>query len=256
MSFIHENFAQVLNKYHYTFHTGDIIVGTIFSQEKEGYLVDIGNHTAGYLPIEEICLTDKNKYTQHLTLHNTQEFFILAYDTVSSQMVLSLKRLHYMRSWERIKQIKQEDITVQAYVKGINKGGILIEIEEIQGFIPNSHLLFDNSKHSMLYKHIPCKLLIANEQNNKLICSARCATIAKIMQKIKVGSILNCSVIEVTEFGIFFNIYSVPALLHRSELSDTQVNNLGLLFRPHTIWAVKIIHIDPKQGRISVSLKT
>ncbi len=254
MSFVHKNFAQVLNQYDYNFHIGDIIVGTIFSQEKEGYLVDIGNRTAGYLPKDEISLTNKNKYTQELICNNTQEFFILAYNTDTNQLVLSIKRLTYIRAWERIKQIKNEDISIEAYVKGINRGGILIELEEIQGFIPNSHLLVSESKYNLLYTKIPCKLLVANEQNNKLICSARCAIIAKIMQNIKTGCTLKSNVIEVTEFGIFFNIYGVPALLHRSELEEKQVKHIETLFKPHTTWTVKIIHIDPKQGRISVSL--
>nr|YP_009315232.1 Ribosomal protein S1 [Titanophycus setchellii]SCW23687.1 Ribosomal protein S1 [Titanophycus setchellii] len=254
MSFIHKNFAKVLNQYHYTFNPGDIIVGTIFSQEQEGYLVDIGNHTAGYLPIEEISLTTKNKYTQQLILYNTQEFFILAYNTDAKQLVLSIKRLNYIRSWDRIKQLKKEDISVQAYVKGINKGGILIEIEDIQGFIPNSHLLCNKSKYNLLYKTIQCKLLVANEHNNKLICSARCAIIAEIMQDIKVGSIIQSDVIEITEFGVFFNIYGVPALLHRSELQEKQIQQINILFKPQTVFMVRIIHIDAKQGRISVSL--
>nr|YP_009314822.1 Ribosomal protein S1 [Neoizziella asiatica]SCW23277.1 Ribosomal protein S1 [Neoizziella asiatica] len=256
MSFVHKNFEQVLNKYHYNFHTGDIIVGTIFSRETEGYLVDIGNRTAGYLPIEEISLTNKNKYKHELILHNTQEFFILAYNLDSNQLVLSIKRLNYIRAWERIKQIRNEDISVKAYVKGINRGGILIEIEEIQGFIPNSHLLVSESKYNLLYKKILCKLLVANEQNNKLICSARCAIIAKLMQDIKIGSKIKSDVIEVTEFGIFFNVCGVPALLHRSELAEKQLQNINTLFKPNTTWDVEIIHIDSKQGRISISLQS
>nr|YP_009314206.1 Ribosomal protein S1 [Izziella formosana]SCW22460.1 Ribosomal protein S1 [Izziella formosana] len=254
MSFTHKKFAQMLNKYHYHFHPGDIVVGTIFSQEKTGYLVDIGNHTAGYLPTEEISLTEKNKYTHRLKLHDTQEFFILANNLESRQLVLSIRRLAYIRSWERLKQIKQEDIPIQAYVKGINRGGALVEIENIQGFIPNSHLLYDASKADLLYKYKSCKVLIADEQHNKLICSIRCAKISQIMEEIKVGSILDATVTEVTKFGIFFNIYNIPALLHKSELPDTELEQLEYKFPKGTIWMIKIIHLDSKQGRISVSL--
>ena len=254
MSFIHKKFAQVLTKYHYNFHPGDIIVGTIFSREKAGYLVDIGNHTAGYLPAEEISLTDKQKYTEKLIIHDTQEFFILAHNLESKQLVLSIRRLAYIRSWERLKQIKHEDITIQAYIKGINRGGVLVEIENIQGFIPNSHLLCHESKQNLLYKYRSCKLLVANEQNNKLICSIRCATIAQVMGKIKIGSTIDATVIEVKDFGIFFNIYNIPALLHKSELKNQETEHMECKFQKNTIWTIRIIHLDSKQGRISVSL--
>nr|YP_009315639.1 Ribosomal protein S1 [Liagora brachyclada]SCW24297.1 Ribosomal protein S1 [Liagora brachyclada] len=254
MSFIHKKFAQVLNKYQYNFHPGDIIVGTIFSKEKTGYLVDIGNNTAGYLPEEEISLTNKQRYIENLILHDTQEFFILAYNFESKQLVLSIRRLAYMRSWERLKQIKSEDIAIQAYIKGINRGGALVEIENIQGFIPNSHLLCNESKKDLLYKYRSCKLLVANEQNNKLICSIRCATIAQIMHTIKIGTTIDARVIEVTEFGVFFNIYNIPALLHKSELKDKELEDLEYIFEKQSQWKIQIIHLDSKQGRISVSL--
>nr|YP_009312979.1 Ribosomal protein S1 [Helminthora furcellata]SCW21233.1 Ribosomal protein S1 [Helminthora furcellata]SCW24093.1 Ribosomal protein S1 [Helminthora furcellata] len=256
MSFIHKNFTQVLDKYHYNFNAGDIIVGTIFSKERAGYLVDIGNRTAGYLPKEEISVIHTDKTSSELTLNDTREFLILAYNKESPQLVLSIKRLTYMRAWERIKQLKDEDIPVKAYVKGINKGGVLVEIEEIQGFIPNSHLSYNQSKKNLLYQHIFCKLIVANEQNNTLICSIRCAIITRIMRHIKVGSIVNAHVMEITEFGIFFNVHNIPALLHRSELKASTINDIANVFKKNTNWTVRIIHLDSRQGRISVSLNT
>nr|YP_009315841.1 Ribosomal protein S1 [Trichogloeopsis pedicellata]SCW24499.1 Ribosomal protein S1 [Trichogloeopsis pedicellata] len=250
MSFIYKNFAQVLNQYNYSFHAGDIIVGTIFSKETTGYLVDIGHQTGGYLPLEEIILTETNTSCQDLELNTTREFFILTYNIESQQLVVSIKRLTYIRAWDRIKQLKQENITIQAYVRSINKGGVLVEIEEIQGFIPNSHLPYKPSKKHFLYTNITCKLLVVHEQNNTLICSVRCAIVSQLMNKLKVGSILNSQVIGVTEFGVFFNIYNIPALLHKSELKEEYIST----FHIGTTWSIQIIHIDTRQGRISVSL--
>nr|YP_009314002.1 Ribosomal protein S1 [Hommersandiophycus borowitzkae]SCW22256.1 Ribosomal protein S1 [Hommersandiophycus borowitzkae] len=252
MSFIYKNFATVLNKYDYSFNEGDIIAGTIFSQETRGYLVDIGNKTAGYLPQEEISLIDTS--SQDLTIHDTREFFILAQNTTCQQLVLSIKRLTYIRAWARIKQIKYEDITIEAYIKSINKGGVLVDIESIQGFIPNSHLPYHTNKKHLLHKNVSCKLLLANEQDNKLICSMRCAIVAQISKTIKVGAIIDAKVIELTHFGIFFNIYNIPALLHKSEIHNEHLENPEDIFTKGTSWPVQIIHLDIKQGRISVSL--
>lgn len=253
MYFTHKNFAQVLSKYQYSFHTGDIIAGTIFSKEIEGYLVDIGANTVAYLPMQEISLKSINKNI--LDTNHTIEFFILAYNTESKQLILSLRRLQYIRAWDRIKQLKIEDIILEYYVKGINKGGVLIEIEDIQGFIPNSHLSYSINKDNILNTYIPCKFLIADEQSNQLIMSNRCARLEQITNKITIGSKITGAVAEIKSFGIFFNVYNIPALLHTSEMDKTYVNNLEKYFKIGSLWKIKVIHIDPRQGRISVSIK-
>nr|YP_009314617.1 Ribosomal protein S1 [Liagoropsis maxima]SCW22871.1 Ribosomal protein S1 [Liagoropsis maxima] len=253
MSFTHKKFAQVLNQYQYTFHTGDIIAGTIFSEETEGFLVDIGNQTAGYLPKAELFLTHIS--SEDIKINETQEFFILAHNLEAKQLILSLKRLKYIRAWDRIKQLKNEDITLEAHVRGSNKGGLLIEIEEIQGFIPNSHLCYTTqNKKNFINKNILCKFLVADEQTNQLILSNRCAITEKLMQKIKVGDLITAEVIKVTSFGIFFNIYSIPALLHKSEIENAYSNNMNNIFSKGKKCALIIMHIDSKQGRISVSM--
>lgn len=254
MCFTHKNFAQVLNKYQYNFDIGDIIAGTIFSKEMEGYLIDIGAKNVAYLPVQEISLTSYQ--IDRLEINQTVEFFILAYNIESKQLILSLRRLQYLRAWERIKQLKIEDTILQSYVTGINKGGIIIEIEKIQGFIPNSHLSYKVEKNKIMKTDIPCKFLIADEQSNQLIMSNRCARLEQITDKIHIGCKITACVEEIKSFGILFNVHNIPALLHTSEMDKSYVNNLGKYFKIGSLWEITIIHIDPKQGRVSVSIRT
>nr|YP_010873265.1 ribosomal protein S1 [Nemalion vermiculare]WGV34362.1 ribosomal protein S1 [Nemalion vermiculare] len=255
MSFTHENFAQVLSKYQYNFHAGDIIAGSIFSKEYGGFLVDIGNHTAGYLPEAELFLAQISY--ESVNLHETREFFILAHDLESKQLILSIKRLTYIRAWERIKQLRDENIIIEASIKGINKGGIIIEIEGIQGFIPNSHLCYSNiGKDNLINTVIECKFLMADEQTNKLVLSNRCAVIERLITKIKIGSTVQADVMDITDFGVFFNVYSIPALLHKSEINEMYAQNMQKFFPTGKNWLIKIMHIDTKQGRISVSISS
>ncbi len=137
-NFTHQDFASVLDKYKYKLSVGDITAGTIFSKEKQGFLVDIGEDVAAYLPKNEISLS-KYKRTAPF-VNNSREFFILAYNKKANQLILSVKRLEYIRGWERIKQIKREDATIKIHIDKINKGGLIVALEGIQGFIPNSHI--------------------------------------------------------------------------------------------------------------------
>lgn len=253
MCFTYKDFAQVLTKYKYNFDTGDIIAGTIFSKEDEGYLVNVGAKNVAYLPLPEISLT--SGIADELKINQTIEFFILAYNTESKQLILSLKRLKYIRAWDRIKQLKTEDIILPSLVKGINKGGLLIEAEHIQGFIPNSHLSYGINNATIIGTYIPCKFIIADEQNNQLIMSNRCARLEYIIEKIKIGSKIKAAVAEIKPFGIFFNIYDIPGLLHTSEMDKSYIHDLYKYFKIGALWDIKIIHVDVKQGRVSVSIR-
>jgi small subunit ribosomal protein S1 len=252
MCFTHKNFAKVLNQYHYHFNTGDIIAGTIFSKEKYGYLVDIGAKNAAYLPNEEIQVV--NKLSSEIGSNNTQEFFILASNHESKQLIISLKRIKYIRSWDRIKQIKNEDMILPVEVKSINKGGAIIEMENIRGFIPNSHLAYMASKDSLINTKILCKLLIANEQCNQLVLSNRCAILENMIDQIKIGLKIKAPITAIKPYGIFFNIYQIPALMHVSEIRKTSFYNLHKVFKIGEEWTIQIMHIDIKQGRLSVSV--
>lgn len=249
-------FASVLDEYNYNIHTGDIVAGTIFNREQKGFLVDIGEKIAGYLPSDEISLVNENIENMINKLNNeTREFFILAYNKKSKQLILSIKRLEYIRGWKRIKQIENEDIVLNLITKKFNKGGIIILLEKIQGFIPNSHLLKKTNKLSLKYKSIKCKLLSANEKTNQLILSQKKAMLDLLKHKFTSGCIVSGKIIDIKPYGIFIQIYTIVALLHISEIGYTNIQNLQNLFSIGQKLQVKILHIDMEQGRLSVSTK-
>nr|YP_009397533.1 ribosomal protein S1 [Dasyclonium flaccidum]ARW66719.1 ribosomal protein S1 [Dasyclonium flaccidum] len=252
--YIKNQFAKILKKYNYNLNTGDIVAGTIIHRENKGFLVDIGNKAAGYLPIEEIKVQTikKNKYNIGISLVNsTREFFLIEQNSVFRQSILSIKRIEYIRGWKRIKQFYLEDIIFKLKIKYLNKGGIITYLEEIQSFIPKSHIL--KKINSVNQKNIKCKLLIINEQKNQIILSNKSAILALSKHQFKLGEILYGKITSIRPYGIFINIYKIIALLHISENNYQYVNNIYLNFYLGQIIKVKIIHIDKKQGRLSVS---
>nr|YP_009297845.1 ribosomal protein S1 [Kumanoa americana]AOM67579.1 ribosomal protein S1 [Kumanoa americana] len=251
MSFTHKNFARILTKYNYDIKEGDIIAGTIFSKEKKGYLVDIGNPTVAFLPLEEVSFSFSK--IKNIETNLTQEFFIFAYSIHTKTIIVSIKRLVYIRSWERIKQLYKENTIIYTRIIGQNKGGLLIELENIQGFIPKSHLCYMINRNNVTNLDIPCKFLIANEQSNQLVLSNRAAILEYYISNLKIGTIFNSTIIAIKPYGIFVNIYNIPALLHISEAAIPNINDLTNQFFLGQTINVKIIHVDTKQGRLSVS---
>nr|YP_009243971.1 ribosomal protein S1 [Sporolithon durum]AMK96213.1 ribosomal protein S1 [Sporolithon durum] len=246
--FTDKDFASLLDEYQYNLNLGDIVAGTIFSEEAQGFLVDIGANIAAYLPKEENALQSKSCKTINI-INNTREFFILAYNKHSKQLILSIRRLEYIRAWSRIKQMQAEDIITYLPIQKINKGGFLTIIEGIQAFIPNSHIV-DNS---IINEVIPCQFLIVNEKLNKIILSNRRAILTKYKNIIHIGQTVEGIITKITHYGIFIKIQQIPALLHISEIGNEHINHIDTGFQTGNKIIVKIIHIDKKQGRLSVS---
>ena len=164
INFTNKEFEYVLDKYSYNLNPGDIVAGTIFNKETKGFIVDIGVNIAGYLPEDELELNKKVENYKTDLINQTREFFILAKNEKSEQLILSIKRLDYIRAWKRIKQIEKEDIIIETSIAHINKGGILIKLEGLAGFIPNSHIVKTNQSTHSVNNIIKCQLLIANEK--------------------------------------------------------------------------------------------
>ncbi|MEN9249024.1 MAG: S1 RNA-binding domain-containing protein, partial [Gloeomargarita sp. GXS_bins_116] len=140
VGFTHEDFAALLDRYDYRFSPGDIVQGTVFALEPKGALIDIGAKTAAFLPLQEMSINRVDSPEEVLRPDETREFFILSDENEEGQLTLSIRRIEYMRSWERVRQLQREDATVRATVFAINRGGALVRIEGLRGFIPGSHI--------------------------------------------------------------------------------------------------------------------
>lgn len=254
-TFSNYHFASMLNQYNYNVNPGDIIAGTVFHKEDQGFLVDIGEHIAGYLPAEEACLIlNSKKQILDCLVNETREFFIIAYDKTSKQLILSIRRLDYIRAWKRIKQIESEDVTLQLNTEGFNKGGVIILLEGVQGFIPNSHLINLN-KSLLLYKKLKCKLLLADEKTNKLILSHKKAILGLYAYKLRTGDIVTGQIINIKSYGIFVKVYGMTALLHISEMKHNYSSSIYKFFHVGENIKVQISFIDLEQGRLYLSTK-
>lgn len=254
--FSNQALKEVLYKYKYDLNPGDIVAGTIFHEEKQGFLVDIGNKTAGYLPKNEIELKNNviHKIENLFLINKTREFFIITKIDKSNQLLLSIRRLEYIRGWKRIKQFEKDDIIIYADMRKINRGGLIVEVEGIAGFIPNSHIIKNYCPNNKK-KTIKCQLLLADEKYNQLILSEKRALLAINIKKFKLGDYINGQIVDIKDYGLFVKIHNIHALLHISEIGYEYIQNIYKYFHIGNNIRVKVIHIDMKQGRISVSKK-
>lgn len=255
IGFTHEDFAALLDEYDYHFNPGDIVPGVVFSVEPRGALIDIGAKTAAYIPIQEMSINRVEEPSEVLQPEETREFFILTDENEDGQLTLSIRRIEYMRAWERVRQLQAEDATVRSGVFATNRGGALVRIEGLRGFIPGSHISTRQPKEDLVAQELPLKFLEVDEERNRLVLSHRRALVERKMSGLKVGEVVIGSVRGIKPYGAFIDIGGVSGLLHISEISHDHIDTPSSVFDINDELKVMIIDLDAERGRISLSTK-
>ena len=255
IGFTHDDFAALLDKYDYHFSPGDVVAGTVFSIEPRGALIDIGAKTAAYIPIQEMSINRVDAPEEVLQSNETREFFILTDENEDGQLTLSIRRIEYMRAWERVRQLQTEDATVRSGVFATNRGGALVRIEGLRGFIPGSHISTRKPKEDLLGEELPLKFLEVDEDRNRLVLSHRRALVERKMNRLEVGEVVIGTVRGIKPYGAFIDIGGVSGLLHISEISHDHIDTPHSVFNVNDELKVMIIDLDAERGRISLSTK-
>ncbi|WP_084639777.1 30S ribosomal protein S1 [Geitlerinema sp. PCC 9228] len=255
VGFTHEDFAALLDKYDYNFSPGDVVAGTVFNLEPNGALIDIGAKTAAYLPIQEMSINRVDNPDEVLQPNETREFFILSDENEEGQLTLSIRRIEYMRAWERVRQLQAEDATVLSNVFATNRGGALVRIEGLRGFIPGSHISTRKPKEELVGEDLPLKFLEVDEDRNRLVLSHRRALVERKMNRLEVGEVVTGAVRGIKPYGAFIDIGGVSGLLHISEISHDHIDTPHSVLNVNDELKVMIIDLDADRGRISLSTK-
>ncbi|MDA0265911.1 MAG: 30S ribosomal protein S1 [Cyanobacteria bacterium] len=255
IGFTHADFEALLDKYDYHFNPGDTVAGTVFSLEPKGALIDIGAKTAAYIPIQEMSINRVESPEEVLQSNEMREFFILTDENEDGQLTLSIRRIEYMRAWERVRQLQQEDATVRSGVFATNRGGALVRIEGLRGFIPGSHISTRKPKEDLVGEDLPLKFLEVDEERNRLVLSHRRALVERKMNGLQVGEVVLGTVRGLKPYGAFIDIGGVSGLLHISEISHDHIDTPHSVFNVNDEIKVMIIDLDAERGRISLSTK-
>ena len=255
IGFTHEDFEALLDHYDYHFSPGDIVPGEVFSIEPRGALIDIGAKTAAYLPIQEMSINRVETPDEVLGPNEIREFFILTDENEDGQLTLSIRRIEYMRAWERVRQLQNEDVTVQAEVFAANRGGVLARVEGLRGFIPGSHISTQKPKEDLLGEVLSLKFLEVDEERNRLVLSQRRALVERRVSDLQIGQVVLGTVRGLKPYGAFIDIGGVSGLLHISEISHDHIDTPNAVLKVNDEIKVMIIDLDAERGRISLSTK-
>ncbi|MFS8867901.1 S1 RNA-binding domain-containing protein [Synechococcus sp. H65.1] len=250
-----EDFAQALAAQSLDFRPGQVVRGRIFQYQSDGIWVDIGAKSPAFLPLKEAGIGSEEDLSQLFPLKSEAEFLILKEDA-AGQILLSARRLRLRRLWEELAEKQARGEVVTAPVIGINKGGVVVDVQGLRGFIPRSHLLQRGSLEELVGQLLTASLLEVNPAAKKLVLSERVARQAESLGIYTTGQVVRGKVSALKPFGVFVELEEGGSgLLPIKQVSQSFVASLSDLFQPGQPIKAVVIDVDEAKGRIALSLR-
>ena len=154
------------------FEQGDIVKGHVVRIERDGVLVDVGGKSEGFVPVKEISNIPVDRVEDAVKVGDELEFYILREENENGQLTLSLKRVAQARGWVLLEQQKKNDDTIRARISAVVKGGVVVDVYGLRGFVPASQLrVKGTTPEELIGMEIPMKILETDTKRNKLILS-------------------------------------------------------------------------------------
>lgn len=247
-----------------TLAAGEVIEGTVLSVKKHEVLVDLGPHGVGVVPRREVG------FSQKLTEGDTVTASVIETEMEDGYSLLSLRKAAKDRGWDEIAHIVESEEIIEVTAYDANRGGLLIELEGVRGFLPVSQLSAEHYPrvgsadkdeilqrlNALVSKPIKVRVLDADRRANKLIFSEKEAIkdgLSERFEKLKVGDTVKGVITGVVDYGAFVNVEGIEGLIHISEISWERVNNPADYVKVGQQIEAKVIAIDKE--RLSLSLK-
>jgi small subunit ribosomal protein S1 len=253
-----------------TLKYGDVLEGIVMHKDRDELLVDIGSKAEGIVPAKEYSsLSDEEK--DQLAVGDTILVFVVQPENQEGHPVVSIDRARQEKSWRRLQERHEADDIIEAEVTNYNKGGLLVNLDGVRGFVPASQVTEirggdESSKQADMARLIgttlPLKVIEINRHRNRLILSERQAVQErrdamkeKLIKELTEGETRQGRVSSICDFGAFVDIGGADGLVHLSELSWSRVRHPSEVLKVGDEVEVYVLGINAEEKKIALSIK-
>lgn len=254
---------------------GDVVEGSVVRVDPNEVLVDIGLKSEGVVSGRELGSSEEAK---SLKVGDTVLVSVLMPETPEGHAVLSIRRAKMEKSWRVAEQIMQNNEIIEAEVIDHNKGGLIVLVQGLRGFVPISQVLglrresterndsgedeLAQKLGEMMHRTLTLKIIELNRNRNRLILSERAAaqeTRAKnkdiLLEELQIGQVRRGRVSNLCSFGAFVDLGGADGLIHISQLSWGHLNHPNQVLHLGDEVDVYVLGVDPVKKKIALSLK-
>ena len=259
---------------------GEVVEGSVMRVDSDGVFLDIGHKEEGFVPMGEMKSISKEEMVE-LSEGDSLIAFVMRPDSKDGPM-LSVDRARGEEGWRDIQKLMDQDQPVEGVIVGFNRGGCILEVANVQGFVPMSQLItisrdlfkqesFESGEANLsegsigkdlIGKTLKVKVLEVNRSRNRAIFSERSALQeqrdeqkAELIEKLVEGEVRKGIVTGISNFGAFVDLGGADGLIHISEMSWSMVGSPEDLVKVGEELDVYVLRIDRETMKIALSLR-
>lgn len=244
------------------YEVGDIVKGKVTKVEEKQVIVDINDcKLDGIIPISELSSLHIEKPSDVVSEGDDLELEVIK--TEDEALILSKRKVDAKKAWVVLKQKAENNETIEAEVKDIVKGGLVVDLG-VRGFIPASlvETFYVEDFSDYKGKKMTFKIVELDEEKNRLILSHRAVVEEELKKKkeefinsLEIGQVIEGTVERLTDFGAFVDIGGVDGLVHISQMSYEHIDKPSDVVSVGDKVKVKVLNVDKEKQKISLSIK-
>jgi small subunit ribosomal protein S1 len=252
--------------------SGEIRNGVIVDKRPHEILVDIGYKSEGIVNGRE--LERINDSFDSLQVGDEVPVYVIREDR-DGNLLLSISRAQAEQDWARAEDLMQSQKIFESAVAAYNRGGVIVKVGQVRGFVPASQLSADTQGQSdapnenseerwarLVGENLMLKVIDIDRKRNRLILSERLAMREwrrqqkePLLESLKEGDVYDGVISSIADFGAFVDLGGADGLIHLSELSWNRVSHPGEVVAVGDKVKVQILSVDLERRRIGLSLR-
>ena len=236
----------------------EVVEGTVISINKREVVVNVGYKSDGIVPAAEF------RYNPDLKVGDKVEVYIQSQEDKKGQLVLSHKEARAAQAWDRVNEACEKQEIVTGYIKCRTKGGMIVDVLGMEAFLPGSQIDVKPIRDYDVFvgNTMEFKIVTVNPDFRNVVVSHKALIEAEleaqkkeIVSKLEKGQVLEGTVKNITNSGVFIDLGGVDGLIHITDLSWGRVNDPHELVQLDEKINVVILDFDEEKKRIALGLK-
>jgi ribosomal protein S1 len=263
-----QKFSNLLDNYDYSPpKKGEFFDAEVMLIEEDRILVDLGTKIDGVVTPKEMKNTDEDLISD-LKIGDSIPVFVKSPPTMLRKTRVSIQKGAEKGAWDKAQDLYENNAVTELTVSGKNKGGLLVKLDRLEGFVPTSQVPVaarfrnrskrDQIKQELVGEEILLKVIDVNPKRNKLIFSMRDngdAIAEERLERLNIGDVVNGIVVSIEDYGAFINLYGIDGLLHISEIDWEHVEDVEDVLSIGEKIEVEILDIDYDAKQVKLSRK-
>lgn len=251
---IEEAYARTLSKV----VENEVVEGTVTAITKREVFITIGYKSEGVIPAPEF------RYNPDLKVGDKVEVYVESAEDRKGQLLLSHKKARQLRSWDMVNAAFEKDEVVRGYIKTRTKGGMIVDVFGIEAFLPGSQIDIKPIRDydAFVDQNMDFKIVKINQEFRNVVVSHKALLEAElekqkseIISKLEKGQVLEGTVKNITNYGVFVDLGGVDGLIHITDLSWSRIYNPEEIVKLDEKIKVVVLDFNEQQKRIALGLK-